>query len=157
MHRKFTLATGLFAAMITVTPLAVSAAAMPPTMSATLADHSLSAQRERDANNHSTRACRKLSGWLNPSPQMSSFAIHTAGASSRIVRRQRNWRLRTCSAPIQHGAVILHSSLGYKPPAPEVVAWPASPAVEGARPKNSVSLVVRIFQKKAVGLGFCIW
>ena len=27
-----------------------------------------------------------------------------------------------------------HSSLGYKPPAPEVVAWPASPAVEGARP-----------------------
>jgi transposase InsO family protein len=27
-----------------------------------------------------------------------------------------------------------HSSLGYKPPAPEVVAWPASPAVESARP-----------------------
>jgi putative transposase len=27
-----------------------------------------------------------------------------------------------------------HSSLGYKLPAPEVVAWPASPAVEGARP-----------------------
>ena len=27
-----------------------------------------------------------------------------------------------------------HSSLGYKPPAPEVVAWPASAAVESARP-----------------------
>lgn len=27
-----------------------------------------------------------------------------------------------------------HSSLGYRPPAPEVVAWPASPAVESARP-----------------------
>jgi transposase InsO family protein len=27
-----------------------------------------------------------------------------------------------------------HSSLGYKRPAPEVVAWPASPAVEGTRP-----------------------
>jgi transposase InsO family protein len=27
-----------------------------------------------------------------------------------------------------------HSSLGYKPPAPEVVAWPASPAVESAQP-----------------------
>jgi len=27
-----------------------------------------------------------------------------------------------------------HSSLGYKPPAPEVVAWPASPAVESAPP-----------------------
>jgi putative transposase len=27
-----------------------------------------------------------------------------------------------------------HSSLGYKPPAPEVVAWPASPAVESAWP-----------------------
>ena len=27
-----------------------------------------------------------------------------------------------------------HSSLGYKPPAPEIVAWPASPAVESARP-----------------------
>jgi transposase InsO family protein len=26
------------------------------------------------------------------------------------------------------------SSLGYKPPAPDVLAWPASPAVEGARP-----------------------
>jgi transposase InsO family protein len=27
-----------------------------------------------------------------------------------------------------------HSSLGYKPPAPEIVAWPASPAVESAQP-----------------------
>jgi putative transposase len=27
-----------------------------------------------------------------------------------------------------------HSSLGYRPPAPEVVPWPASPAVESARP-----------------------
>ena len=27
-----------------------------------------------------------------------------------------------------------HSSLGYKPPAPEAVAWPASPAVESAPP-----------------------
>ncbi len=27
-----------------------------------------------------------------------------------------------------------HSSLGYKPPAPEVVAWPVSPAVESAQP-----------------------
>ena len=27
-----------------------------------------------------------------------------------------------------------HSSLGYKPPAPEIVAWPASPAVESAPP-----------------------
>ena len=27
-----------------------------------------------------------------------------------------------------------HSSLGYKPPAPEIVAWPASPAVECAPP-----------------------
>ena len=27
-----------------------------------------------------------------------------------------------------------HSSLGYRPPAPEIVAWPASPAVESARP-----------------------
>lgn len=27
-----------------------------------------------------------------------------------------------------------HSSLGYKPPAPEIVAWPASPAVESVRP-----------------------
>jgi transposase InsO family protein len=26
-----------------------------------------------------------------------------------------------------------HSSLGYKPPAPEIVAWPASPAVESAQ------------------------
>ena len=27
-----------------------------------------------------------------------------------------------------------HSSLGCKPPAPEIVAWPASPAVESAPP-----------------------
>jgi transposase InsO family protein len=27
-----------------------------------------------------------------------------------------------------------HSPLGYTPPAPEVVAWPALPAVESARP-----------------------
>ena len=26
-----------------------------------------------------------------------------------------------------------HSSLGYRPPAPEVAAWPASPAVESAQ------------------------
>jgi transposase InsO family protein len=30
-----------------------------------------------------------------------------------------------------------HSSLGYKPPAPEIVAWPASPAVESAPAKAS--------------------
>jgi transposase InsO family protein len=27
-----------------------------------------------------------------------------------------------------------HSSLGYQPPAPEIVAWPASPTVESAQP-----------------------
>ena len=27
-----------------------------------------------------------------------------------------------------------HSALGYKPPAPEIVAWPAAPAVESAPP-----------------------
>ena len=33
-----------------------------------------------------------------------------------------------------YNGVRPHSSLGYKPPAPEVVPWPGSPAVESARP-----------------------
>ena len=33
-----------------------------------------------------------------------------------------------------YNRVLPHSSLGYKPPAPEAVAWPASPAVESAPP-----------------------
>ena len=33
-----------------------------------------------------------------------------------------------------YNAIRPHSSLGYRPPAPEVVPWPASPALESARP-----------------------
>ena len=31
-----------------------------------------------------------------------------------------------------------HSALGYRPPAPEVVPWPASPALESARPATPI-------------------
>ena len=33
-----------------------------------------------------------------------------------------------------YNAIRPHSSLGYRPPAPEVVPWPASPALESVRP-----------------------
>ena len=36
-----------------------------------------------------------------------------------------------------YNAIRPHSALGYKPPAPEVVPWPASPAPRGARPATS--------------------
>ena len=35
-----------------------------------------------------------------------------------------------------YNAIRPHSSLGYRPPAPEAVSWPASPASSGALPPN---------------------
>ena len=50
-------------------------------------------------------------------------------AEAKIVIEQ--WRRH-------HNTVRPHSSLGYKPPAPEVLSWPASPAsLPGARPTSS--------------------
>jgi putative transposase len=37
-----------------------------------------------------------------------------------------------------YNAVRPHSSLGYRPPAPEVIIWPASPALWGARPATEI-------------------
>ncbi len=36
-----------------------------------------------------------------------------------------------------YNTVRPHSSLGYRPPAPEAVLWPASPALGGARPAST--------------------
>jgi transposase InsO family protein len=78
--------------------------------------------------NHPTRgtatSCRLVVRLLH-NAELLNGEIFTTLREAQIVIE--SWR--------QHyNRVRPHSSLGYKPPAPEIVAWPASPAVEGAQP-----------------------
>ena len=69
--------------------------------------------------------------FVEPQVQDVTNADHPTRGLSSFTGRHRSSSRRGASITI---ACVPHSSLGYKPPAPEIVAWPVSPAVESAPP-----------------------